>query len=63
MNNIKIKEKNLSALIDKLGSLSVSYSQSPDNNEKIKYEQDQLQKEVRNIEKRKPMGFRMSWQQ
>ena len=36
MNNIKLKEKNLSALIDKLGSLSVSYSQSSDNNEKIK---------------------------
>ncbi len=25
--------------------------------------QDQLQREVRNIEKRKPIGFRMSWQQ
>ena len=50
MNNIKIKEKNLSALIDKLGSLSVSYSQSPDNNEKIKYEQDQLQKEKKEAE-------------
>ena len=45
MNNFKNKETNLNKLIEKLGNLSVSYTQSNNEAEKITQEKNQLEGE------------------
>ena len=52
MNNFKNKEKNLNKLIDKLGNLTLSYSQSSYETEKIKTEKNQLESEKKELEKK-----------
>ena len=52
MTNIKNKEKNLNQLIDKLNSLSLSYSQSDYGIEKIKTEKNELFRQKNEIEKK-----------
>ena len=52
MSNFKNKEKNLNELIDKLGSLTLSYSQSSYETENIKTEKNQLESEKKDIEKK-----------
>ena len=46
MSNFKNKEKNLNEFIDKLGSLTLSYSQSSYETEKIKTEKNQLESDT-----------------
>ncbi|MDC0369858.1 5-formyltetrahydrofolate cyclo-ligase [Pelagibacteraceae bacterium] len=52
MNNFENKEKNLNNLLDKLGNLTASYSQSSYNSEKIKSEKNQLESEKKELEKK-----------
>ncbi len=50
MTTFETKEKNLNKLIDKLSSLSISYSQSSFNSNKIISERNQLEREKKDIE-------------
>ena len=50
MNNFKNKETNLNKLIEKLGNLSVSYTQSNNEAEKITQEKNQLEGEKKKVE-------------
>jgi chromosome segregation ATPase len=50
MNNFKNKETNLNKLIEKLGNLSVSYTQSNNEAEKITQEKNQLEGEKKEVE-------------
>ena len=50
MNNFKNKETNLNKLIEKLGNLSVSYTQSNIKAEKITQEKNQLEGEKKEVE-------------
>ena len=50
MKTFENKEKNLNKLIDKLSSLSASYSQSNLNSNKISDERNQLEREKKDIE-------------
>ena len=52
MSNIEKKEKNLNQLIDKLNSLSLSYSQPTYEIEKIKTEKNELSRKKNEIEKK-----------
>ena len=52
MGNIEKKEKNLNQLIDKLNSLSLSYSQPTYEIEKIKTEKNELSRQKSEIEKK-----------
>ena len=52
MSNFENKEKNLNKLLDKLGNLSLSYSHSSYDSEKIKTEKNQLESEKKRIEKK-----------
>ena len=52
MSNIKKKEKNLNQLIDKLNSLSLSYSQPNYELEKIRTEKNELAYQKKEIEKK-----------
>ena len=54
MSNIKKKEKNLVQLIDKLNSLSFSYSQPNFELEKIRTEKNEISRQKNEIEKKKP---------
>ena len=51
MNNFEKKEQNLNQLIDKLNSLSLSYSQPNYELEKIKSERNELANKKKEIEK------------
>ena len=51
---MKKKEKNLNQLIDKLSSLSLSYSQPKYEIEKIKTERNELSLKKNELEKKKP---------
>ena len=53
MSNIKNKEKNLNQIIDKLNSLSLSYSQPNYEFEKIRTEKNELSRQKNEIEKKK----------
>ena len=53
MRNIEKKEKNLSLLIDKLNSLSLSYSQPNYEIEKVRTEKNELFRQKNIIEKKK----------
>ena len=52
MSNIEKKEKNLNQLVDKLNSLSLSYSQPTYEIEKIKTEKNELIRQKLKIEKK-----------
>jgi peptidoglycan hydrolase CwlO-like protein len=52
MSNIEKKEKNLNQLVDKLNSLSLSYSQPTYEIEKIKTEKNELSRKKNEIEKK-----------
>jgi hypothetical protein len=52
MSNIEKKEKNLNLLIDKLNSLSLSYSQPNYEIEKIRSEKNELFRQKNEIEKK-----------
>ena len=52
MSNIEKKEKNLNQLIDKLNSLSLSYSQPTYEIEKIRTEKNELFRQKNEIEKK-----------
>ena len=52
MSNIEKKEKNLNLLIDKLNSLSLSYSQPKYEIEKIRTEKNELFRQKNEIEKK-----------
>ena len=52
MSNIEKKEKNLNQLIDKLSSLSLSYSQPAYEIEKIKTERNELYLQKSELEKK-----------
>ena len=52
MSNIEKKEKNLNQLIDKLNSLSLSYSQPNYEIEKIRTEKNELFRQKNEIEKK-----------
>ena len=52
MNNLENKEKNLNKLIDKLSTLTVSYSQSSYDTQKIEIEKNQLEIEKKELEKK-----------
>ena len=52
MNNFENKEKNLNKLIDKLGNLTTSYSQSSYDAGNIQTEKNQLESEKKAIEKK-----------
>ena len=52
MSSFKKKEQNLNQLIDKLNSLSLSYSQPSYELEKIKTEKNELVNQKREIEKK-----------
>jgi peptidoglycan hydrolase CwlO-like protein len=52
MSNIEKKEKNLNLLIDKLNSLSLSYSQPNYEIEKIRTEKNELFRQKNEIEKK-----------
>tara|TARA_A100001011_G_scaffold269883_1_gene279135 strand:- start:817 stop:1140 length:324 start_codon:yes stop_codon:yes gene_type:complete len=52
MSNLKKKEKNLNNLIDKLGSLNTSYSQSSYDKEKLITEKNKINNEKILIEKK-----------
>ena len=52
MSNLENKEKNLNKLIDKLGNLSFSYTQSFSNTKNIELEKNQLEREKKEIEKK-----------
>ncbi|MDC1151687.1 hypothetical protein OAS95_03865 [Pelagibacteraceae bacterium] len=52
MSNIKKKEKNLNQIIDKLNSLSLSYSQPNYEIEKIRTEKNELSRQKNEIEKK-----------
>ena len=52
MDNIEKKEKNLNQLIDKLSSLSLSYSQPKYEIEKIKTERNELSLKKNELEKK-----------
>ena len=52
MSNIEKKEKNLNQLIDKLNSLSLSYSQPNYEIEKIRTEKNELSRQKNEIEKK-----------
>jgi peptidoglycan hydrolase CwlO-like protein len=52
MSNIEKKEKNLNQLIDKLNSLSLSYSQPDYEIEKIRTEKNELSRKKNEIEKK-----------
>ena len=52
MSKIEKKEKNLNQLIDKLNSLSLSYSQPNYDLEKIKNEKNELVGQKKEIEKK-----------
>ena len=52
MSNIEKKEKNLSLLIDKLNSLSLSYSQPNYEIEKVRTEKNELFRQKNVIEKK-----------
>jgi len=51
MNSLKEKEKILGSLVEKVSNLSLSYSQSSVNSDKIKTEQNQLEGEKKVLEK------------
>ena len=53
MSNIEKKEKNLNLLIDKLNSLSLSYSQPNYEIEKVRTEKNELFRQKNVIEKKK----------
>ena len=53
MSNIEKKEKNLNQLIDKLNSLSLSYSQPSYEIEKIRTEKIELSRQKNEMEKKK----------
>ena len=53
MSIIEKKEKNLNHLIDKLNSLTLTYSQPTFELEKIKSEKNQLLRQKNEIEKKK----------
>ena len=53
MSNLEKKEKNLNQLIDKLNSLSLSYSQPTYEIEKIRTEKNELTRQKNEIEKKK----------
>ena len=53
MSNIEKKEKNLNLLIDKLNSLSLSYSQPNYEIEKVRTEKNELLRQKNEIEKKK----------
>ena len=53
MSNFEKKEQNLNQLIDKLNSLSLSYSQPNYELEKLKSEKNQLANQKKEIEKKK----------
>ena len=52
MSSIEKKEQNLNQLIDKLNSLSLSYSQPNHELEKIKTEKNELAHQKKEIEKK-----------
>tara|TARA_B100000941_G_scaffold290474_1_gene272599 strand:+ start:2393 stop:2716 length:324 start_codon:yes stop_codon:yes gene_type:complete len=52
MNNFEKKEKNLNNLLEKLGSIASSYSQSSSESEKLEIEKNQLFLEKKRIEKK-----------
>ena len=52
MSNLEKKEKNLNQLIDKLNSLSLSYSQPTYEIEKIRTEKNELFSQKNEIEKK-----------
>ena len=52
MSNIEKKEKNLTQLIDKLNSLSLSYSQPNYELEKIRTEKNEIASKKKEIEKK-----------
>ncbi len=52
MSNIEKKEQNLNQLIDKLNSLSLSYSQPNYELEKIRTEKDEIDNKKKEIEKK-----------
>ena len=54
MSIFKKKEQNLNLLIDKLNSLSLSYSQPNYELEKIRTEKNDLNNKKKEIEKKKP---------
>ena len=54
MSNFEKKEQNLNKLIDKLNSMSLSYSQPNHELEKIKSEKYELANKKKEIEKKKP---------
>ena len=51
MSNVEKKEQNLNQIIDKLNSISLSYSQPKHEIEKIKSEKNELVNKKREIEK------------
>ena len=53
MSNFEKKEQNLNQLIDKLNSLSLSYSQPNYELEKIRTEKNELASKKKEIEKKK----------
>ena len=57
MSNIEKKEKNLNQLIDKLNSLSLSYSQPTYEIEKIRTEKNELSRNKNEIEKNKKVSI------
>ena len=53
MSNFEKKEQNLNQLIDKLNSLSLSYSQPNHELEKIRTEKNEIANQKKEIEKKK----------
>ena len=53
MSNFEKKEQNLNQLIDKLNSLSLSYSQPNHELEKIRAEKNEIANQKKKIEKKK----------
>ena len=53
MKNFEKKETNLNLLINKLGKLNISYSQSNFNNKSLEKERDLIKSEKDKLEKKK----------
>ena len=53
MNSFEKKEQNLNQLIDKLNSLSLSYSQPNNELEKIRIEKNKIDHQKKEVEKKK----------
>ena len=58
MKNLEKKETNLIQLIDKLGELNISYSQSNFDNKSLERERNLMKSEKDKLEKKKSRDFK-----